>query len=96
MTEYTDVDLIDSPWAQMLEKDGQYLSIQIYKFPDTKWTLEIVTPDNTSTVWEEAFTDDEVAFKTAIEAINDAGGILEFIQETSDATERRPPYLNQK
>ena len=92
--KYTEEDLIDSPYAQMLEKDGQYLSIQIFKLPDEDWTLEIVSPDNTSTVWDETFTDDEAAFNTAIEAINEAGGILGFIQEIAEATEHRPPYLN--
>ena len=89
-------DLIDSAYAQMLEKDGQYISIQIFKLSNTNWTLEIVTPNNTSLVWDEEFTDDEVAFKTAIEAINEAGGILEFIELTDKEaeSEHRPQYLN--
>ncbi|UOO93418.1 hypothetical protein [Vitreoscilla stercoraria] len=89
-----EVDLIDSPYAQMLEKDGQYLSIQIYKLPGENWTLEIVTPDNTSTVWDETFTDDKVAFNTAIEAIDEARGVLGFIEETEAAVKRNPSYLN--
>ena len=93
---YDENDLIDSAYAQMLEKDGQYISIQIYKFPGTNWTLEVMIPSGLSTIWDEKFTDDEVAFKTAIEAIDDAGGILEFI-ELTDAeadSEHRPQYLN--
>ena len=93
---YDENDLIDSAYAQMLEKDGQYISIQIFKLSNTNWTLEIVTPNNTSLVWDEEFTDDEVAFKTAIEAINEAGGILEFIELTDKEAEweHRPQYLN--
>ena len=82
----------------MLEKDGQYISIQIFKLSNTNWTLEIVTPNNTSLVWDEEFTDDEVAFKTAIEAINEAGGILEFIELTDKEaeSEHRPQYLKMR
>ena len=39
---YDENDLIDSAYAQMLEKDGQYISIQIFKLSNTNWTLEIV------------------------------------------------------
>jgi len=69
--------------SQKIVEDGIPFDIQIYKIEGTEgWSLEVVTTDGTSIVWDDLFSDDEVAFDEAVNTIR-AEGTLAF-QNGSD------------
>ena len=70
---YDERDLIDSPLSQTCEVDGHSVDIQIYRLPDTGWTLEVEDENNNSTVWEGEFETDQVALDTALADIKSEG-----------------------
>lgn len=70
---YDERDLIDSPLSQTCEVDGHSVDIQIYRLPDTGWTLEVVDEHNNSTVWEGEFETDQAALDTALADIKSEG-----------------------
>lgn len=41
-TMYDEHDLIDSPLTQTYTANGRSVEIQIYRMPDSGWTLEVV------------------------------------------------------
>lgn len=66
--------LIDSGLSQEFEIDGYLLEIHIYRLEDdTAWTLEVLDEDDTSHVWDEAFTSEFGALIGAQKAIRTAG-----------------------
>ena len=76
-------DLIESPLSQILHLEGHRLAIQIYRMPDTAWTLEVVDELNNSTVWDGEFDTDQEALDTALADIK-AEGIEAFIGRPPD------------
>ena len=65
--------LIYSDLQTTLAIDGHTLEINIYRLPDTDWTLEVVDEDNNSTVWEDSCETDEAALAEAIGEIKSEG-----------------------
>ncbi len=59
MTE--EIELIYSPLQQTYTKDGETVDIQIYRSPDSGWTLEVVDKFGNSTVWDAEFETDQEA-----------------------------------
>ncbi|MEL6219407.1 MAG: hypothetical protein AAFR79_13220 [Pseudomonadota bacterium] len=48
--------------------------MQIYKLEGGgEWTLEVVTEDGTSIVWDDAFDEDQAAFDEAVSTIRSEG-----------------------
>ena len=71
-------NLVTSGMSKLVVEDGIPFDIQIYKIEGTKgWSLDVVTKDGTSIVWDDLFDDDEVAFQTAVDTIR-AEGALAF------------------
>jgi hypothetical protein len=66
-------ELIYSDLQTTYAVDGHTLEIQIYRLPDTEWTLEVVDEFNNSTVWDDLFTTDEAALAEAIGEIKSEG-----------------------
>ena len=80
---YDEHDLIDSPLSQTYTSNGRSVQIQIYRMPDSGWTLEVVDQLNNSTVWDGEFETDQDALDTALADIK-AEGIEAFIGRGSD------------
>lgn len=66
-------DLIYSPLQQTYTEDGKSVEIQIYRMPDTGWTLEVVDQYNNSTVWDSEFATDQDALDLAFEEFKGEG-----------------------
>lgn len=75
---YDESDLILSRLQQTYRADGKSVRIQIYRMPDTDWTLEVVDEYNNSTVWDDLFVSDAEALKVALEEL-EADGIEAYI-----------------
>jgi len=76
-------DLIYSPLQQTYSVDGHQVEIQIYRMPDTKWSLEVVDEHNNSTVWDDLFETDEEALAVALQELEE-DGIDAFIASGPD------------
>lgn len=62
--------------SQRIIEDDIPFQIEIYKIEGTpQWSLEVVTRDGTSVVWDDLFDDDEEAFKEALTAIREEGAL---------------------
>lgn len=69
-------NLVTSGMSQKVVEDGILFDIQIYKIEGTEgWSLEVVTTDGTSIVWDDLFTDDEAAFDEAVNTIRTEGAL---------------------
>ena len=55
-------DLVFSPHCKTITREGEELKVEIYGDGDGKWILEVVDQQGNSTVWDEHFDDDQVAF----------------------------------
>lgn len=69
-------NLIISAMSKPIIEDSTRFKIEICKLEgDAQWSLEVVTEDNTSIVWDDLFDDDEVAFDTAVNTIRTEGAL---------------------
>lgn len=50
-----DPKLITSPLSGPFTEGEMTVDVQIYRLEDTKWTLEVVDGEGTSTVWDDQF-----------------------------------------
>lgn len=67
-------NLVISGMSKPIVEDGIRFKVEICKLEgDAQWSLEVVTEDNTSIVWDDLFDDDEVAFDTAVNTIRTEG-----------------------
>ena len=67
-------NLVTSGKSQNLIVDDIPFEIEIYKLEgEPQWSLEVVTRDGTSIVWDDLFDDDEEAFKEAVATIRAEG-----------------------
>ena len=67
--------IISSASRQIVEEDIPF-KVDIYKFEDGDgWSLEVVTTDGTSIVWDDLFEDDQAAFEEAIATIRKEGAV---------------------
>ena len=67
------MDLIHSSLSRTVEIDGIKLEVEIYRLPDTDWSLEVVNPSGTSTVWDDLFSDDNDAFAEFERTVSEEG-----------------------
>lgn len=67
-------NLIISGASQRILEDGIPFKVDIYKLEGgAGWTLEVVTEDGTSIVWDDLFDDDQAAFEEAVATIRTEG-----------------------
>jgi hypothetical protein len=71
-----DPEIITSRHSGYVTKDDVTVELCIYRLVDTKWTLEVVDAEGTSTVWDDEFETDDAAFAEFQKTI--AQGMLEF------------------
>lgn len=71
-----DPNIVNSSMSRKIKQDGITFDVQIYKIEGTgEWSLDVVTPDGTSVVWDDLFIDDEVAFQEAVNTIRSEGAL---------------------
>lgn len=69
-------NLIISSASRQIVEEGIPFKVDIYKLEsDDGWSLEVVTADGTSIVWEDVFQDEQVAFEEAVASIRSEGAI---------------------
>jgi len=70
---YDENDLIFSDLQQSYIANGNKVQIEIYRMPDSGWTLEVVDSHNNSTVWDDAFPTDKEALDQALKELTEVG-----------------------
>lgn len=78
-------ELIYSPLQQTYTISNKSIEIEIYRQPDTDWTLEVVDEHGNSTVWDDEFATDQLAFDEVMRTIAEEG-IDALIGEPSQAS----------
>ncbi len=68
-----DYPLIMSPLCQSITDKGHTFRIEIYRGPDSDWTLEVVDSCNYSTVWDDLFPTDQSALDEALRTVREEG-----------------------
>ncbi|WP_290775714.1 hypothetical protein [Hoeflea sp.] len=69
-------NLISSGASRRIVEDGVPFKIDIYKLEGGDgWTLDVVTEDGTSIVWDYLFDDDQAAFEEAVTTIRNEGAV---------------------
>jgi uncharacterized protein len=66
-------ELIYSPLQQTYTISDKSIEIQIYRQPDTGWTIEVVDEYGNSTVWDDEFATDQLAFDEVMRTITEDG-----------------------
>ena len=65
--------IISSASRHIVEEDVRF-KVDIYKLEGGDgWSLEVVTEDGTSIVWDDLFKDDQAAFNEAVTTIRSEG-----------------------
>jgi hypothetical protein len=70
---YDENDLIFSDLQQSYVANGNSVRIEIYRMPDSGWTLEVVDVHNNSTVWDDEFPTDKAALDQALKELTESG-----------------------
>lgn len=72
-----DQKLISSRHNRNFTRDGVTVELCIYRLANTRWTLEVVDADGTSTVCDDEFETDDDAHAELLRSIEEFG-MLEF------------------
>ena len=75
MAGIPDREIEDSPLGGIVTRDGITVLVHIYRFAgiNDAWTLEVIEQETGDTVWDQAFGDDQVAFDTFEDALEEQG-----------------------
>jgi hypothetical protein len=73
-------DLVMSPLCQWVTQDGYTVRVLIYGSGEADWILEVVDETGASTVWDDPFATDELAF-AEFERTVSAHGIRSFEED---------------
>lgn len=68
-----EIQLTYSPLQQAYVSNGKSIDIQIYRLPETGWTVEVVDKYGNSTVREHEFPTDQDAFDEVMKTIREEG-----------------------
>ncbi|WP_116599327.1 hypothetical protein [Primorskyibacter marinus] len=69
-------NLVISSASQRIVEGEVPFKVDIYKLENGDgWTLEVVTEDGTSIVWDDLFDDDRAAFDVALNTIRREGAV---------------------
>lgn len=67
-------NLVTSGLSGFVTKEGTSLDVCIYRLEhQAAWTLEVVTSDGTSVVWDDPFESDDAAFAEFEKTIDEIG-----------------------
>ncbi len=56
-----DPKIITSPLSGPFSEGGLTVDVQIYHLENSKWALEVIDSEGTSTVWDDQFDTDQAA-----------------------------------
>ena len=70
--------IIESRHSGYVTRDGVTIELCIYRLEYTKWALEVVDAEGTSTVWDEEFESDDEALAEFERTVR-VSGMLEFL-----------------
>ncbi|MFO3798131.1 MAG: hypothetical protein ACK8QZ_12815 [Anaerolineales bacterium] len=65
--------LVMSPLCRSVTSEGQTIRFDIYRGPESDWSLEAVDEFNNSTVWDDLFATDQAALDEALRTIREEG-----------------------
>jgi hypothetical protein len=69
-----DPNLVTSGLSKVVTKGGVKLQVNILRLEhETEWSLEVVSPDGASTVWQDMFPSDEAAYAEFERTISEEG-----------------------
>jgi len=69
-------NLVISSASQSIVEDGVPFNVEICKLEGGDgWSLEVVTEDGTSIVWDDLFEDDQAALEEAVTTIRREGAV---------------------
>lgn len=83
-----DKPMVDAPALEYSHLTGRAtqagitVTVNVYRSAHSEdpWTLEVIDPAGWSTVWSEPFASDEDALDAFMEAVEDAGGMCDFLE----------------
>lgn len=77
--------------------DRHHSVIDIYRYENQEtWTLEVVDPDGTSHLWEQKFSNDEIALETAFREIGTAGAEVFMRRDNVILFRKSQPSRNER
>lgn len=70
-----DPPIEDSPLSSPFTRDGITVEVKIYRLAGEGggWSLEVVTPDGASTVWDDLFDTDSEAYRAFYLVVENEG-----------------------
>ena len=68
-----DYQLTHSPLCRTVTDAGHTIQVEIYRGPDTGWTLEVVDEFNNSRVWDDQFPTDREALDELLRTVREDG-----------------------
>ncbi|RZI72059.1 MAG: hypothetical protein EOP13_16265 [Pseudomonas sp.] len=78
--------IITSDLSRTVEEDGITVEVNIFRLEtDEHWCLEVVNEAGTSTVWEDTFATDELAFEVFTRTV-ETEGMSAFSEEAVPPT----------
>jgi len=67
-------DIVHSELSRIVSLEGVQLELEIYRLEnESKWCLEVVNEEGTSTVWEDLFDNDQDALDEVMSCIKEEG-----------------------
>ena len=68
-----DPRIITSPLSGPFTEGDATVDVQIYRLENTKWTLEVIDVEGTSTVWDDQFDSAEAAKAEFLRSVAEEG-----------------------
>ncbi|QND52310.1 hypothetical protein HB779_10600 [Phyllobacterium sp. 628] len=67
-------ELVVSRLSKEFTRDGITVSVEIYRLAEqSEWTLEVVTADKDSVIWDDPFETDQAAYDEFLKAVEEEG-----------------------
>ena len=94
MLTMPDPEIIKSRHSGTFTKDGVTVEVCIYRLANTRWTLEVVDCEGTSTAWDDEFETDDAALAEFLSSV--AAGMVEYQPAASKRVNRsgRQPFAS--
>lgn len=74
MMDDEEPELVVSRLSKEFTRDGITVSVEIYRLAEqSEWTLEVVTEDKDSIIWDDPFETDQAAFDEFLRAVEEEG-----------------------
>jgi len=84
-----DPEIVESEHSRFVTSDGITVELCIYRLDTgTEWSLEVVTEDNSSIVWEEVFETDDAANAEFEKVLGDKG-LYALTNDSDEATGKK-------